>query len=142
IFARIRSELTTWWQTADNSRSRLTVADEREHVLFFLVEVLYEIVPVFYEEIAAALEKVYGPEARSLDIPEIIRFGSWVGGDMDGNPDVHAKTIRETMARQQQLIVNRYYLECQQLLELLSQSTSRIGVSAALRERIERYMVL
>jgi phosphoenolpyruvate carboxylase len=142
VEARIRQEITSGWQTADNSRGRLTVADEREHVLFFLVEVLYEIVPVFYEEIAAALEKVYGPDARTLDIPEIIRFGSWVGGDMDGNPDVHAKTIRETMARQQQLIVNRYYLECQQLVELLSQSASRIGVSPALHERIEQYMVL
>ncbi len=142
IIARIRQEITSGWQTADNSRGRLTVADEREHVLFFIVEVLYEIVPVFYEEIAAALEKIYGPEARSLDIPEIIRFGSWVGGDMDGNPDVHAKTIRETMIRQQQLIVNRYFLECQQLVELLSQSASRVGVSQTLLDRIEQYMVL
>jgi phosphoenolpyruvate carboxylase len=29
----------------------------------------------------------------------MIRFGTWVGGDMDGNPDVHAKTIRDTLAR-------------------------------------------
>jgi len=142
IFERIRSEITSGWQTADNSRGRLTVADEREHVLFFLVEVLYEIVPVFYEEIAAALEKAYGEEARQLDIPEIIRFGSWVGGDMDGNPDVHAKSIRETLLRQQQLIINRYFLECQTITELLSQSANRIGVSDALEARIEQYMVL
>jgi phosphoenolpyruvate carboxylase len=142
LLERIRAEITSGWQTADNSRGRLTVADEREHVLFFLVEVLYEIVPVFYEEIAAAIEKAYGAEARHIDIPEIIRFGSWVGGDMDGNPDVHAKTIRETLARHQQLIVNRYFLECQQLSEQLSQSSSRIGVSPALQHRIEQYMVL
>ena len=42
---RVRTELTTGWQTADNSRERLTVADEREHVLFFLVEVIYEVIP-------------------------------------------------------------------------------------------------
>jgi len=103
---------------------------------------LYDIVPVFYEEIAAAIEKAYGDEARDLDIPDIIRFGSWVGGDMDGNPDVHAKSIRETLARHQQLIVNNYFLECQQLAEQLSQSSSRTGVSSALRQRIEHYMVL
>src|SRR5262245_29412868 len=62
IQERIRTEITSGWQTADNSRERLTVADEREHVLFFIVEILFQIVPVFYEEIAAALEKVYGPE--------------------------------------------------------------------------------
>jgi len=142
LIERIRAEITSGWQTADNSRGRLTVADEREHVLFFVVEVLYDIVPVFYEEVSAAIEKAYGDEARELDIPDIIRFGSWVGGDMDGNPDVHAKSIRETLARHQQLIVNNYFLECQQLAEQLSQSSSRTGVSAELKQRIEHYMVL
>jgi phosphoenolpyruvate carboxylase len=104
--------------------------------------VLYKIIPVFYEEIETTLEKIYGPEARDLDLAEIIRFGSWVGGDMDGNPDVHAKTIRETIARHQQLIVNSYFLECQQLAELLSQSASRIDVLPEMQARIETYMVL
>lgn len=142
IWDRIRSDITSGWQTADNSRERLTVADEREHVLFFVVEVLFQIVPIFYEEIQAALEKHYGPEARELELPEILRFGSWVGGDMDGNPDVHAKTIRETIARHQQLIVNRYFLECQGMAEELSQSATRIGFSDALRARIDLYMTL
>lgn len=142
ILDRIRSEITAGWQTADNSRGRLTVADEREHVLFFLVEVLYEIVPLFYEEIEAALEKAYGDEAKQLDIPEILRFGSWVGGDMDGNPDVHAKSIRETLVRQRQLIINRYFLECQTLSELLSQSANRVGVSDQLQQRIDHYMLV
>ncbi len=138
---RVRAEITTGWQTADNSRERLTVADEREHVLFFVVEVIYKIIPVFYEEIEAALERVYGPAARELEVPEILRFGSWVGGDMDNNPDVNAKSIRETITRHHQLIINSYYLECQQLSELLSQSASRIGISPELQARIEAYSV-
>ena len=40
------------------------------------------------------------PAAGAVRVPSILHFGSWVGGDMDGNPDVHAKTIRETLARQ------------------------------------------
>jgi phosphoenolpyruvate carboxylase len=142
LWERIRTEITSGWQTADNSRERLSVADEREHVLFFIVEILYQIIPVFYEEIETALEKVYGPDARDFDLPEIVRFGSWVGGDMDGNPDVHAKAIRETLARHQQLIVNRYFLDCQNLAEALSQSAARIGISPALQARIDSYMVL
>ncbi len=97
IWDRIRGEITGSWQTAENSRERLSVADEREHVLFFIAEILFQIVPIFYEEIEAALEQAYGAEARERELPEILRFGSWVGGDMDGNPDVHAKTIRETV---------------------------------------------
>jgi len=142
ILERIRVEMTSLWQTADNSRGRLSVADEREHVLFFIVEVLYEIVPLLYEEIEAALIGAYGPEAKELELPEIIRFGSWVGGDMDGNPDVHAKTVRETLHRHKQLIVNRYFLECQALGELLSQSASRVQVSPAVEKRMQQYAVL
>ena len=57
LWDRIRTEITSGWQTADNSRERLTIADEREHVLFFIVEILYQIVPLFYEEIESAIEK-------------------------------------------------------------------------------------
>jgi phosphoenolpyruvate carboxylase len=142
LWRRIRAEITSGWQTAENSRERLTIAEEREHVLFFIGEILYEIVPVFYEELEAALVAVYGEEAREREVPEIIRVGSWVGGDMDGNPDVHAKTIRETLARHQKIIVNRYFLECQALVETLSQSASRVNVSQAVLDRIKNYGIL
>ena len=142
IRSTILMELTAAWQTEDHPRDRLTVADEREHVVFYLSEVLYNVVPALYEEIAQALEKLYGVSAESLVLPTIIRFGTWVGGDMDGNPDVHAKTMRETLARQQQVIVNAYFNECQALAQVLSQSASRIGVSPELAKRIDEYAVL
>src|SRR5690606_19404383 len=88
IWLSVRAQITSGWQTADNSRARLTVADEREHVLFFINEVLLRIVPGFYEQIEAALEQVYGTQL-GWEVPQILRFASWVGGDMDGNPDVH-----------------------------------------------------
>ncbi len=139
---RVRTELTTGWQTADNSRERLTVADEREHVLFFLVEVIYEVIPAFYEEIEVALKSVFGEQAAAMRVAELLHFGSWVGGDMDGHPDVHAKTIRESCSRHQKLIVNRYYLESQALAEKLSQSESRVAVSPKIDARIEAYRSL
>jgi len=142
IWGRVKTELTTAWQTEDHPRERLTVADEREHVIFYLAEVLYRLVPAFYDEIAQALEKAYGVQAESLVLPTIIRFGSWVGGDMDGNPDVHAKTLRDTLARQQQVVVNAYFSDCQSLAQSLSQSASRIGVSPALVQRIDEYATL
>jgi phosphoenolpyruvate carboxylase len=142
LWGAVRSELTAGWQTEDHPRERLTVSDEREHVLFYLTEVLYRVVPAFYAEIAQALEKLYGVPAEQLELPVILRFGTWVGGDMDGNPNVHAKSVRETLARQQQVIVNTYFRECQELAQQLSQSASRIGISAALSKRIDEYMTL
>ncbi|MFO1465563.1 MAG: phosphoenolpyruvate carboxylase [Steroidobacteraceae bacterium] len=139
LWAKVHLEFTTLWQTEDHPRERLTVADEREHVLFYLAEVLYRIVPFFYEEIEAALAQTFGVDEDSLDLPNILNFGSWVGGDMDGNPDVHAKSIRETLARHQRLIISTYYTECQQLAEVLSQSASRVGIDPALMRRVEQY---
>ena len=132
-WSRVRTEVTTAWQTEDHPRERLTVADEREHVVFYLAEILYRIVPAFYDEIAEALAKLYGVQPESLELPNMLRFGTWVGGDMDGNPDVHAKTIRETLARQQQVIINAYFSECQMLAQLLSQSASRSAVTPELQ---------
>jgi len=139
VWNRVRAEITTAWQTEDHPRERLTVADEREHVLFYLGEVLYRVVPDFYEEVGEALEKLYGVNPEALELPRIISFGTWVGGDMDGNPDVNGKTIRETLDRQHRVILNAYFEECQTLAQELSQSASRINVSSALAKRIDHY---
>jgi len=142
LLERVRTEVTTEWQTAEHPRQRLTVADEREHALFYLAEVLYRIIPAFYQELGSALARLYGVDADSIDLPVLVRFGTWVGGDMDGNSEVHAKSIRDTLARQQQIIVNNYFEECQTLSQVLSQSANRVQVSAALQSRISEYRTL
>ncbi|MGH8220247.1 MAG: phosphoenolpyruvate carboxylase [Steroidobacteraceae bacterium] len=142
VWGRIRQEFTAGWQTEEHPRERLTVADEREHVLYYLSEVLYRVVPEFYEEIAEALAKLYDVEADALELPVLLSFGTWVGGDMDGHPDVQGKTIRETLARQQQVILGAYHEECLALAQRLSQSASRVGTSSALAKRIDQYATL
>ncbi len=135
----IRLLMSTGWQTNEHPSEQMTVADELEHVLFFVTDVLYRAMPVFYEDIEGALVRIYGEEAETVKVPRIVRFSSWVGGDMDGNPNVNAKTIRATLARQRSLVLDLYYRECGALSTKLSQSTEVIGVSSALLERIEDY---
>jgi phosphoenolpyruvate carboxylase len=142
LLERIRTEVTIDWQTADHPREYLTVADEREHAIFYLAEVLYQIVPAFYQEIGAALSKLFGADTETLELPQLLGFGTWVGGDMDGAAEVHAKSIRETLARQQQVIINNYFDDCQDLAQQLSQSALRVGVSAAVTRRIAEYRTL
>ncbi len=142
LLERIRADVTIDWQTSEHPRERLTVADEREHAIFYLAEVLYRIVPVFYEELASALARLYGADIETLELPLLVRFGTWVGGDMEGAADVHAKSIRETLARQQQAIIGNYHGECRQLAEQLSQSAARVGVTTAVTRRIEEYRTL
>jgi phosphoenolpyruvate carboxylase len=136
----IRAEVTSAWQTEEHPSTRPSVADELEHVLFYLTDIVYRIVPPFYEEVENAVEHVYGDEAERLQLPPLLRFASWVGGDMDGNPNVDADTLRNALYQQRAAILNRYRSELAQLARRLSQSTSRIGVDAAVTERIDDYM--
>ncbi len=137
---RIRQAVTSTWQTELSPHQRPTVEDEREHVLFYLTEVLYRVVPVFYEEFRRALD-LYFPDAFADEerMPSVLRFASWVGGDMDGNPNVTEATIRASLEDHRALIVKRYLPELNKLARVLSQSLSEIGVSEAVRHRVKRY---
>jgi phosphoenolpyruvate carboxylase len=135
----IRLLATTGWQTAEHSAEGMTVADELEHVLFFITDVLYRAMPPFYEDIRSAVDRIYGEEAKRLEIPNIVNFGSWVGGDMDGNPNVNAKTIRATLARQRSLILDLYFKECAAISAKLSQSEDRAEFGEGMLDKIEEY---
>ncbi len=134
--ARLRMALTSGWQTADAARARPRVQDEFEHVGFYLGGPLYRVVPAFYETFERALSEVYG---ETLPLPTMLRFGSWVGGDMDGNPNVDADTIAATLRAQRELVLRRYDAEVAELARELSQTQGRTGFDAALLARIERY---
>jgi len=133
---RIRQALTTSWQTAEAPAARPSVADEFEHVGFYLSEVLYRVLPAFHETFEDALRAHYG---EGLAFGDVLGFGSWVGGDMDGNPNVGADTIAETVAGQRALVLDAYRRDLEALAELLSQSTVRVAVSAQVQARIDDY---
>lgn len=137
--ARMRMSLTASWQTVEAPAAKPSVSDEFEHVGFYLTEVLYQVLPVFHEAFQASLTKHYG---ESAELPDVLGFGSWVGGDMDGNPNVGAATIATTLARQRELVLAAYQRDIHKLEDLLSQSLSRVAVSDAVIARIKRYREL
>ena len=136
---RIRMALTASWQTVEAPAAKPSVADEFEHVGFYLSEVLYRVIPVFFETFEAALREHYGDE---LKLPDVLGFGSWVGGDMDGNPNVGADTIAATLAGQRALVLRAYRRDIARLADLLSQSLSRVSVSDAVMKRLAEYREL
>jgi phosphoenolpyruvate carboxylase len=136
---RIREQVTIGWQTEAYPAQRPTVLDELEHVLFFLTDVVYRVVPPFYEALEDALATVFGTAAAAIPVPPVLRFASWVGGDMDGNPNVSADTVRGALARHRALILERYHRETLDLARRLSQSSSRVKVDEAVLRRAEEY---
>jgi phosphoenolpyruvate carboxylase len=133
---RIYMALSAGWQTAEASPVRPSVQDEREHVDFYLANPLYRIVPALYESLAQALQETYGV---AIKLPRLLRFASWVGGDMDGNPNVGADTIADCLDSQRALVLERYREDVATLARQLSQTEGRVAASAALRARLADY---
>jgi phosphoenolpyruvate carboxylase len=140
--ARIKGEVIAAWQTEENLSQRPSVADEVEHVLFYISEVIYRVIPRFYENIENDFKKVYGISAEQLALPTFVRFASWVGGDMDGNPSVGPETIKQTLVRHLELTLRRYRGEIRELFSYLSQSQSRIPCNQDVLERNVYYQEL
>ncbi|HSG49215.1 MAG TPA: phosphoenolpyruvate carboxylase [Longimicrobiales bacterium] len=136
-WAVMREAVTTAWQTEEHPSERPTVADEREHVLYYVAGVLYRVAPALHEHLEEALSRAgVGPLG---DAPPLLRPGSWVGGDMDGNPNVDADTLRTTLARHRSLALEAYGREIRTLARQLTQSSARVRWSAALSQGTEVY---
>ena len=133
--ALIRQAITTAWQTEEHPASRMTVANERENLLFYLSDVIYRVAPVFLETVERQSAAV-GVDCKPGNI---LHFGSWVGGDMDGNPNVNADTLKDSLVAHRSAVIHRYKQELRELYKVLSQSGSRIEVDPAVHERIRDY---
>ncbi len=118
--AAIREEVTTLWQTDEIRNERPRVGDEVKNTLFYLEEVLHPLVPRFYEALEEALAREYG---AGLRVPSFLRFGSWVGADMDGNPNVTPDVAVDTALGQATRALALHARELTRLGEALSQST-------------------
>lgn len=134
--ARIRLALTSAWQTSEAPPEKPTVIDEVEHVGFYLAHVLFRALPVYYEAFADAVETVYG---QRIALPQVLRFGTWVGGDMDGNPNVGADTVRAALDAQRSQALAQYRADLRALASVLTQSLSRVHVDEAIFARIDEY---
>ncbi len=130
----IRTALTSGWQTSESAPTSPTVADELEHVSYYLTDVLYPVLPAFIESLHVAL----GADAKSLPAAPL-RFGSWVGGDMDGNPNVGADTMTAALDSQRALLIAAYRRDLAHLSSLLSQSTELVAVDPAIHTLIADY---
>jgi phosphoenolpyruvate carboxylase len=131
--AALREEVTILWQTDEVRQAKPRVGDEVKNTLFYLEHVLFPLVPRFYDALDAAIGSAYGEHPR---VPTILRFGSWVGADMDGNPNVTPEVAVDTAYAQSARVIALYLHVIGELGETLSQSARRIEVSKDLEASI------
>lgn len=132
----ILAEITALWQTDEVRLNQPTVRDEIHMGLDYFPMVLFETLPHLFAELEESLRDVYSTSAQ---VPELLSFGSWIGGDRDGNPYVTATSTREALSMARHVIIDHYIAETARLIGQLSMSTRRIGVSDALARRVREY---
>ena len=126
---RLEAQIQILWKTDEVREQKPQVLDEVQQGLFFFRESLFDAVPRVYRKLEDAVNRIYGNEA-ALPVPSLIRFGSWIGGDRDGNPYVKPETTELALRMHHELILEEYIRRVSALSRELSHSTSMIQPSA------------
>ncbi|GAB6052110.1 phosphoenolpyruvate carboxylase [Magnetospira thiophila] len=130
---RIRNQIQSLWKTDEVRPDKPQVIDEVRAGLYYFRETLFDTVPRVYRNFERCVNNVYGDQggAQSLHTPTFLRFGSWIGGDRDGNPFVTHAITRTTVRLQAREVLVEYQRRLQDLIKLLTHSYSLVTPSAA-----------
>ena len=123
----LRRHILMLWQTALIRLSRLKIQDEIETGLRYYQAAFFEVIPQVNAEVRSALQARW-PDAHILEEP-MLRPGSWIGGDRDGNPNVTADVVRLATGRASYTALEHYFAEIIALEQELSMSARLVKVS-------------
>lgn len=118
----LAEQITTLWQTDETRAKRPRVVDEIRHGLWFFEQSLFEVAP--------ALVGDYRRRIPGAPLP--LRFGSWIGGDQDGNPNAGPATLRAAADRARELVLRRYADEVRDMARTMGVSRALVDVNEAL----------
>ena len=136
----LTAEITALWETDEVRTRRPTVRDEVKMGLDYYDASIYGTLPGLYAEVAAAFEAEYGVCLSLAEMPLLLSFGSWIGGDRDGNPYVTPQVTREALQMAREHLLEHYQRELALILDLLTSSAQQTPISGALEQRLEGYL--
>jgi len=136
------NEVSVLWQTDELRDRKPTVIDEVRNGLYYFDQTLFDVLPEIHQEVETSLKAHYAE--HEWEVPHFLRFGSWIGGDRDGNPNVTPEVTWETLQRQRRLVLKKYKAVLVDLMKRFSQSTTRAAVSDELKQSViqdeEKYL--
>ncbi len=132
---RIHEIITALWQSDETRQRRPTVLDEVRQGLYFFETTLFDLVPQIYRELEQALEQAYPGESFSL--PPFLRYGSWMGGDRDGNPFVTLQVTEETLREHKGRALRLYAARVEDLYNHLTMARTRVGFTPEFLRSLE-----
>ncbi len=123
VLSRLQDQIQLLWKTDEVRARSMGLIDEIDSGLFYFPLSLFEASTQVYRNLQRALIDVYGIEAAGqIHIPAFLNFGSWIGGDRDGNPNVKPQTTALALRLQARTILQEYLRRIDQLREQLTYS--------------------
>jgi phosphoenolpyruvate carboxylase len=135
----IAAEITALWQSDEVRVQKPQVTDEIRMGLDHYSMSIFEGLPRLYGEIRDSFREVYKMDLCAQQVPNVLSFGSWIGGDRDGNPFVTPESTREALERARNAILGHYISEVERLIRQLSSSCRQVPVSKDFEQRLEKY---
>ncbi len=135
----IALQISVLWQTDEVRVQKPLVTDEIRMGLDHYPMSIFESLPRLYVEIRDSFREVYGLELQPDDVPEVLSFGSWIGGDRDGNPFVTVDSTREALERARNTVLAHYVSELEHISEQLSSSCKQVAVSNEFKNQHDQY---
>lgn len=137
--ALILAEITSLWQTDEVRLKKPGVIDEVRMGLDYYPMTLFQTLPKLYVELAESFQAVYGKKLRHDELGEVIHFGSWIGGDRDGNPFITPQSTADALELARHTVLDFYLQEIVRLVDELSPSLRQTGCSPELRNALAAY---
>ena len=131
---RLREDILLLWQSDETRDRPPTVLDEVRTGLYFFEATLFNLLPEIYSEFARALALAYPGE--NFEVPTFLRYGSWIGGDRDGNPFVTVDVTEEALRTMKEAILTLYNVAVDELYHHLIPAVTRIPISPELADSI------
>jgi phosphoenolpyruvate carboxylase len=119
----ILSEIQILWKTDEVRVHKPQVTDEVRQGLYFFSESLFGTLPQVYRNLERAVRRVYGGDC-GVSVPSFAAFGSWIGGDRDGNPFVKPETTELAVRMHCELVLEEYITRVKRLTRILSHSSA------------------
>jgi phosphoenolpyruvate carboxylase len=135
----IATEITALWQTDEVRVQKPLVTDEIRMGLDHYPMSIFASLPRLYAEMQDSFHEVYGLELCADQVPQVLFFGSWIGGDRDGNPFVTVDSTREALERARNTILAHYISEMERVMEQMSSSSHQVEVSEDFRNKLREY---
>ncbi len=135
---RLKCQIQMLWKTDEVRARKLAVADEIDAGLFYFPLSLFQATVKVYRNFERSLSDVYGEDvARQIRVPSFLCFGSWIGGDRDGNPNVTSETTVLALRMQAQTILQEYINRLDDLRGQLSHSLGFCELSTDFLDSLE-----